>query len=50
MLKICRIGGIANRQLLTDLGVTQATQGPGLSRAALRSGTDEGSVLNPYNP
>jgi hypothetical protein len=22
----------------------------GLSRAALRSGTDEGSVLNPYNP
>ncbi|WP_262897894.1 MULTISPECIES: hypothetical protein [unclassified Pedobacter] len=22
----------------------------GLCRAALRSGTDEGSVLNPYNP
>ena len=32
------------------MGVTQAAQGSGLSRATLRFGTDEGSVLNPYNP
>ena len=34
----------------TNLGVTQAAQGGGLFRAPLRCGTDEGSVLNPYNP
>ncbi|WP_406824888.1 hypothetical protein [Pedobacter sp. KACC 23697] len=39
-----------NCKLPTDLGVPQATQGSGSFRAALRSGTDEGSVLNPYNP
>jgi len=35
------------------MGVTQSREKRervGLCRAALRSGTDEGSVLNPYNP
>ncbi len=32
------------------MGVPQAAQGGGLFRASLCSGTDEKSVLNPYNP
>jgi hypothetical protein len=37
-----------SRKLPIALGVPQATQGSGFP--GLRSGTDEGSALNPYNP
>ncbi|MGN8059486.1 hypothetical protein ACTJKN_24610 [Pedobacter sp. 22163] len=44
----CEFVGLINS--FTNLGVTPAAQGGGLFRAPLRCGTDEGSVLNPYNP